>query len=117
MASGDLCVTPARQHRRESGLYCGLAGRKEKLQEGRDALRPSCYVMLGTENYFKAQIAALAPAFFYQNAAQLLHLVGAAAAFLGADIEPDSRAALQIQASGKIQNPPAIPPYRGRKHG
>src|SRR5580704_7151116 len=108
---------PAQQLEQESGLYCGLAGGKEELQERCDSLRPGSLVVLGAGNCFEMQIAAVAPAFFDQNAAQLLNVVRAAAAFFGAHIQPNSRTALQIHASGKIENPAAIPPHRRRKYG
>src|ERR1700733_8825626 len=77
----------------ESGLYCALAGGKEKLQERSDTLGPSCFVMLGAGNHFESQIAALVPAFFNQDVTEAPNVFGAAAAFFGAHVEPDSRTA------------------------
>src|SRR4029077_16087630 len=73
--------------------------------------------MLGAGNHFKSQIAAFEPAFFNQDATEASHVFGAAAAFFGAHVEPDSRTGGQSYARGKIQNPTAVPPHGGRKDG
>ena len=87
------------------------------MQERSDTLGPGCFVMLGARNHLEAQIPAFVPAFFNQDATEASHVFGAAAAFFSAHVEPDSRAAGQCHARGKIQNPTAVPPYGRRKDG
>jgi hypothetical protein len=45
------------------GLYLCLTGGKQKLEEGADALRPGCLIVLGALHAFVVQITPKLPAF------------------------------------------------------
>src|ERR1700722_17886797 len=60
---------------RSGGLYCALAGRKQKSQKRRYALRPSLFIMLAPGNFFVVQVPALLPAPLREHLAQSARII------------------------------------------
>jgi hypothetical protein len=82
----------------------GLAGSEKELQEGADALRPGCFVVLAAPDLFVMQIAAFLPAPLPQNIAHFPRVRSGVHTLLSAGVEPYARLRLQARAPRKIQN-------------
>ena len=113
-ATGDAAA-PLRP--KYGGLYCGLTGGIQELQEWADAPGPGGFVVLGTFDALVGEIFAELPAFLQKDVAILLDVLNDARAFLRANVKPDSRARLDIRGSGHTVKDALIPPDGRRESG
>ena len=89
------------------------------MQERGYALGPSGFVVLRAGEDFEMEVAIFLPTFMEERIAKSGDVVyGARAAFVGADIEPDTRAVLgQFGAGDGFENGAMVPPDGGREDG
>src|SRR5258706_12256328 len=102
--------------RKYRGLYCGLGGRIQELQEGAYALGPGGFVVLGAFYALVVEVFAGLPAFLQEDVAILFDVLNDAGAFLLADVEPDARTRLDVRGGSETVNEALVPPY-GRREG
>src|ERR1022692_988154 len=95
-------------------LTVSLARRKQELQQGRDALRPSNLVVVAAFDFAVAKVFAEFPPFLNQSCLQSAGIGQRSLAFLGTDIEPDPQFRLSFDLSDSFQDGPITPPDRRR---
>src|SRR6267378_5550049 len=107
-AFGAQHAAPLR--RKYRGLYCGLRRGVQELQERADALGPGGFVVLCAFDTLVVEVFAELPTFLQEDVAKLFNVGHDARAFLGADVEPDSRAGLDRSGDGEAMDDALVPP-------
>src|ERR1700735_2368711 len=97
-------------------LFCGLSGGKQELQEWAHATRPGLLVMLGALNLLEMKILIVLPAPFYQRVAKIRDILQSVRRFIGAYVQPDTRARLNGRWRHVTENRPLAPPHGRREH-
>src|ERR1700675_3386543 len=105
------------QPRDRCGLYFGLAGRIQELQKGTDAPSPGGFVVLAAFDALVVQVLAELPAFLQEHVAKLFNVLHDARAFACADVQPDTRARMDVRSCCEAMHDLLVPPNGRRERG